>query len=68
MTDAKTIPASRIKQHHRRAWAQTKKALDALDAYACAAEDHEQPCMSDDAIDAAELAAKIRRYDHRFPA
>ena len=49
-----------------KAWEKAQQAQEALAAYAGAAEDHEMPRMSDDAVDAADLAATVRKYDYRY--
>ena len=48
------------------AWRKAKAAQAALKAYAIAAENIEQPVMSDDAIDANDLADLMWKYEHCF--
>lgn len=55
-----------IEAKRRRAWKAARQAARELRAYAIAAENDEEPRMSDDAIDAGDLACKLDEYDYRF--
>ena len=50
----------------KKAWKAAEQAMYALAEYASTAEDYEQPTMSFNAVDAADLAPKISEYYHRF--
>ena len=49
-----------------KAWKLTREAHEALLKYAVWAENHEEPRMSDDAIDALDLSDEIQEFDHRW--
>lgn len=60
------LTQAQIHAKGRRAWMAAMKAQALLSDYAVAAEEQMQPRMSGNAIDAADLASKMRSFSHRM--